>query len=259
MHHTRRNAFSLVELSIVLVIVGLLVGGILAGQSLIRSSALRGVITDYQKFTQAVGLFQNEFRNLPGDMTNAIDYWGAANSTPATCVTTASSSIATCNGNGDGSIVPSSGSNESFRFWQHLTNAGLIVGTFDGITHGSTNYSATRENAPSGKISNSLWLAWDYGTTTSGTLFDNSYGNSLQFGGALANNGPTASNLRPEEAWNIDTKLDDGKPGLGRVMTPWSGCTTASATTGGASATYALGTTSMQCILMFPNAFVGGN
>src|SRR3569833_319215 len=86
-----KAAFTLVELSIVLVILGLLDGGVHTGQSLIRAAELRSVTTQYQRFLTAVQTFRDKYFALPGDMTNAHSYWGIAIATPATCVTTASS------------------------------------------------------------------------------------------------------------------------------------------------------------------------
>ena len=71
-----RAAFSLVELSIVLVILGLLTGGILTGQNLIRAAELRSVVTEFQTYQTAVMTFRDKYFALPGDMTNATDFWG---------------------------------------------------------------------------------------------------------------------------------------------------------------------------------------
>lgn len=80
-----KNAFSLVELSIVLVILGLLTGGILAGQNLIRAAELRSVTTQLQQYQTALQTFRNKYFALPGDMTKATDFWTSAFGT--NCVT----------------------------------------------------------------------------------------------------------------------------------------------------------------------------
>ena len=73
-----KKAFSLVELSIVLVILGLLVGGILTGQSLIRAAELRSVTTEFSQYQTAVMTFRDKYFAIPGDMKNARDFWGAS-------------------------------------------------------------------------------------------------------------------------------------------------------------------------------------
>ena len=135
----KKHGFSLVELSIVLVILGLLTGGILAGQSLIRAAELRTVTNDFTRYVTATHTFRDKYFSIPGDMTNATKFWGAADPTPATCraLTTPSTGTATCDGNGNGTILTPGDATTFFemhRFWQHLAHAGLIEGTYTGVT-----------------------------------------------------------------------------------------------------------------------------
>ena len=259
------RGFTLVELSIVLVILGLLVGGVLTGQSLIRASELRSITTQYSSYITAVNAFKDKYFALPGDMANATTFWGVA-AAGAACVTTASTTTATCDGNatsivaGYGSgLETSPNSNEVYRFWQHLANAGLITGTYDGVTHGSTNYSSTAANSPLGKIGGTAWAVWSWGPAISGStnLFDGAYNNSIAFGGFTANNIPSTAALKPEELWNIDTKIDDGKPATGKLkayMLSMAACTDTS-TSNNFNANYLLNSSIPGCALTFPGAF----
>lgn len=257
-----RKGFSLVELSIVLVILGLLAGGILMGQSLLRAAELRSVATDLEKYKNATIAFRQKYDALPGDFANAEATWGTADATDATCVTTASVTSLTCNGDEDGTIRSALRSNERFRFWQHLANAGLIQGQFDGIQHGTTVSAATTENVPSGRIKTSLWHINWFGNLTGSTIwFDGSYDNAFQYGGQTTNYDPAMPVFKPEEAWNVDSKIDDGKPATGKVVVRAQGgfntCTTAAA---GASTTltadYLFSGTTLTCSLTFRNYFV---
>ena len=92
------KGFTLVELSIVLVILGLLVGGVLSGQSLIRAAELRSITAQQQRFVTSINAFRDKYFALPGDMTNAQSFWGVANATPSTCYSTAGTGTQTCNG-----------------------------------------------------------------------------------------------------------------------------------------------------------------
>ena len=257
------RAFSLVELSIVLVILGLLTGGILAGQSLIRAAELRSVSTQFNQYMAATQTFRDKYMALPGDMTNATRFWGAAHATPATCRTTASTSALTCDGNGDGNIIDNgTTSNESYRFWQQLANAGLIEGSYSGITQGTNAYSSTTANSPVGKLGNSLWFMWWWPAPYTGQTgtFDGNYANFMQIGGSATNAHPIRSIFKPEEAWNIDTKMDDGKPGIGKVVIYAESGTSACSTTVGnngatLSADYLLTGTSAACTLLFRSLF----
>lgn len=253
-----KNGFSLVELSIVLVILGLLTGGILAGQSLIRAAELRAVSTEYQRYVTAVHSFRDKYFQLPGDITNATKFWGTA-AAGVPCLTTASTGAETCDGDGDGHISPTTTSNEVFRFWQHLANAGLIQGNYSGVGNPiGTWYAADITNAPSSKLSTGLWWTyyWGENVTNSGSgLIDGYYHNTMMFGAYVSSGWPWGGIMKPEEAWNIDTKMDDGKPGHGKVLGyPYTNCTPATATSE-TSVDYALTTTTKVCGFAFPGAF----
>jgi prepilin-type N-terminal cleavage/methylation domain-containing protein len=216
MRRTRRTqGFSLVELSIVLVILGLLVGGILSGQALIRASELRSITTEYQRYTTAVGTFRDKYFALPGDMSNASSFWSGVG-----------------DGDGDG-LIENNGTaadNEISLFWIHAANAQLIEGNFTNVA-GTTMTSGT--NNPRAKMSSAAWNVAHIGTVSvagvsspvagatdpaAGTFFAGTYGNVLVYGSgtnALLPGGV----LKAEEAWNIDTKMDDARPDLGSVTT----------------------------------------
>ena len=195
-------------------------------------------------------------------MSNAQSFWGVANATPSTCYGTAGTGTQTCNGDGDGKVTTYfSGSNEIFRFWQHLAAAGMLEGSYDGVTHGATSYSTTAANAPVGKLANSIWIVWYYGTVanTATDSFVGQYDNGLTVGGIQVNGGPNNDLFKPEDAWNIDTKLDDGKPATGRVVilsqaSGLGGCTDAANNTV-LSANYLLSKTTIGCGLIFRQFF----
>jgi prepilin-type N-terminal cleavage/methylation domain-containing protein len=215
-----KQAFSLVELSIVLVILGLLTGGILTGQSLIRAAALRGTIADTQRYITAVYTFRDEYQGLPGDMRNATAYWGAADGgdgAGSDCFTAVVSDGTTCNGNHDGWInSPAGGSGvwlygERFSAWKQLANAGLIEGSYTGRTDSTTgaNVVAHGVNAPSAKVAPGVYTLAELAA------------NSLAFFQPpdTEENVITLSGLAltGAEAWNLDKKLDDGLPGVGKI------------------------------------------
>ena len=249
-----KQAFSLVELSIVLVILGLLTGGVLTGQSLIRAAELRSVTTEFQKYQTAVMTFRDKYFAIPGDMKNATDFWGEANSTPATCIRTESTDTKTCNGNGDGEIWLSTESYEPHRFWQHLANAGLIEGSYTGTYGASAADAILGVNVPQGKLSNGGWYIRTEQAAFSGSasFFDGDYGTRYIFGADGGTGNITqAAILSPEEAWNIDTKVDDGKPGRGKVrVIYYTPCTLAVNETE-LDANYELTNSDIACALSF--------
>lgn len=246
------RAFSLVELSIVLVILGLLTGGVLTGQSLIRAAELRSVTTDFQRYSSAIQAFRDKYFALPGDMTNATMFWGKDN-TNCSGNTGTAATPGTCNGDGNGQIDAWS---EMYRAWQQLANAGLVEGSYTGFL---TSASAVVPpviggTVPKSKISSTYWqLLWF--SQYSGTNSEFGYSdladvkkNTLIFSGTNASSWVSTAVIRPEEAWNIDTKMDDGRPAFGLVRgSPAGGCT--SGTT--SAATYVLTTTTQICSVAF--------
>lgn len=230
-----RNGFSLVELSIVLVILGLLTGGILAGQSLIRASELRSVSTEMSRYSTAIYSFRDKYFQLPGDFSKAYDFWGAAGGCTNVDV---NADLAGCNGNGNGLVITTGSSNigESARSWQHLALAGLVEGSYSGVQSTAPEY-------PYSKMGQGFWYPKSWSVSAHGWTGAPT-GQTLML--ALLNSG-----IKPEEAWNIDTKLDDGRASSGRMFphaTSPAGCVTGT-TWGTAASDYALTSTSGTCTL----------
>ncbi len=231
-----REAFSLVELSIVIVILGLLVGGILSGQSLIRAAGIRGLMTDAEKYRSAILKFQDEFRATPGDMTNATEYWGAADGTTgitAACYNNQKSGLATCNGNGNNvmdiynAVTGFYDGTEAYLAWQHLANAGMISGSYSGtaLSPGANHLYGTTggKNVPAGRLSNSVYILWGIGgDPNDATWFAGWMTNILAFNTSCASGcylNTSSYILTPRELYNIDSKNDDGLPGFGNTRT----------------------------------------
>lgn len=212
-----RRAFSLVELSIVLVILGLLVGGILGGKALIRASQLRTIVTQKDQWITAVNTFKGKYFMLPGDMNNAEQFWGTLDPVDATCKTTASTDTRTCNGDGDGQISATVRSHEILRAWQHLVSAGMIEGQYQGIFPATVDYTNI---LPPAKFGNVYWYLWTKGVqgASPGRFTIGDYGTALFIGTPSALWQMGGFGLTPTELWNIDTKLDDGKPITGKVV-----------------------------------------
>jgi prepilin-type N-terminal cleavage/methylation domain-containing protein len=207
----KRGGFSLVELSIVLVILGLLTGGILTGQNLIRAAELRSVITEFKTYQTAVMTFRDKYFALPGDMRNATDFWNSAGGAGVLgdgCEAATGSGTETCNGDGDGDgdgdgiitygSLGASEYNETFTFWQHLTNAGLIEGSYTGIAgDGGLSDSILGENVPSSRVGQGGWSAVTRDPVA--THFDRNYGGTLFIGGQVSGGTTYGKIFSPEE------------------------------------------------------------
>ena len=273
-----KSAFSLVELSIVLVILGLLVGGVLSGQALIRAAELRSITTDYQRYLAATLSFRDKYFALPGDMANATQFWGANPSCSGQggLPYSATTQTLTCNGNGDGHIGQAcSGlqyAHEVWHFWQHLSDAGLIEGQYSGACGAASpgncgsgfTVAVIGLNVPKSKLSNMAFSFMDFDDysqcyVADSLYFAGQYGHTFVYGSTDGNNFTAyGSGIKAGEAWNIDQKIDDGVPGRGsfRVI-PYSNgqggqCTT---TQVAATAAYDLTKTTDSCSLVFVTGF----
>ena len=154
-----QGGFTLIELSIVLVIIGLIVGGVLVGRDMIRAAELRSIVTDVERYKTAVFTFQEKYNALPGDMADATSIWGVAS---GGCPNGARSGTQTCDGDGNGQVMP--WVPEVFLFWQHLSNAGLIAGQFSGVDgpandgyHSVIGFNSPAARYPTGGYTVGYW------------------------------------------------------------------------------------------------------
>lgn len=186
-----QSGFTLVEIAIVLVIIGLLLGGILKGQEMINQAKIKNLINDFNGITVAITSYQDRYRALPGDDQNATTRWTVQ---------------APGKGNGDGIITgkykdndtsgtggaPADGK-ESNLFWQHLRIAGFV----SGLTTG-TGTGTPPPNAAGGIVG-----------VESGVVGTNGLG----FTSTIV----CFSNLPEKIASAIDGQMDDGAPNTGTV------------------------------------------
>lgn len=275
------RGFTLIELSIVLVIIGFLVAGIVVGQSMIRQSQINSVTADVQRYKAAILQFKEKYNYLPGDLPNARTYWGTDGSG---CPENPGVSTTTCNGNGNGRIGSDLSNNqwwtidwESMYLWQHLMMAGYITGSYvDGYVWTGANhgYFAPGITYPQSKITNAGFQVIYLGSNPkSGIYFDSAstpafmgnYGHVMTFGMAESNwssdpsysGNPQYPALTTQEAYSIDQKLDDGQPYSGYIMAQMPGsytldynnhCTATSGSTAVYDNTQGL---SLACALIF--------
>ncbi|MFN2644154.1 MAG: prepilin-type N-terminal cleavage/methylation domain-containing protein [Burkholderiales bacterium] len=117
----KAHGFTLVEIAIVLVIIGLLLGGILKGQEMITQAKIKNSIADFSGISAAYHGYQDRYRAIPGDDPSATGRWSGA-----TISTTASEAG---NGKVQGKYNSTADTDESRIWWDHLRRAGFVAGS----------------------------------------------------------------------------------------------------------------------------------
>lgn len=153
----RESGFTLVEIAIVLMIIGLLLGGIIKGQELINSAKTKSLVREIFAAQTALYGYQDRYRATPGDHRNvtAADARAAVATTPSGMIG---------NGRIDGAWDSTTDSDESRLFWQHVRLAGLLAGP---ITLTQPDY--TPQNMFGTKVGISSTMQFTAPTTMNGS------------------------------------------------------------------------------------------
>ena len=201
----RISGFTLVELSIVIIIIGFLIAGVAAGQSLIKEAKLGVAANELREIETALKMFKLKYGVLPGDMSNASAYFGpCGNVYPEIC-----------DGDGNGYLhIPGVGdqSFEEKAVFLHLALAGFLP---RNLSEDGGNYQKMKAFAKGGYTIRT----WDAG----GLMYGESkaYGDDLLIhaGRWSYGLGITANGLmKPIDYLAIDIKFDDGNPITGRLL-----------------------------------------
>ena len=230
-----KAGFTLIELSIVLVIIGLIIGGVLVGRDLIDAASIRAQISQIEKYNAAVNTFRGKYGYLPGDMPAAL----------ASSFGMIVRSGAIGHGDGNGVIEGCSANAtvagcETLLFWTDLSSAKLIDGGFSSASDNLTQmvwlgfgdedmmeadrFSFISEAwAPPGLLSKDLLLPKaKIGRGNYLTVFSATGTNYFQIAGVVSTdtlgNYTLSNDLTPQQMFNIDSKTDDGLPLFGKVQ-----------------------------------------
>ena len=225
--HRMTAAFTLIELSIVMVIIGLIIGGVLTGQDLINAATIRAQISQIEQYNTAVHTFKLKYNYLPGDIPAAEALAnGFTGSMPR------AGTVAQGDGNGviqgiySGSVQNGLQNGETAWFWVDLsTNSRLIDQNFNsaGVTPlvSGQAYGYGGGTPPVSQILPSAKMGKNNYISVYSQDADNSYYilsviNTIDTNGAPYNTTNSLA-LTPQQAYSIDSKIDDGLPQSGRV------------------------------------------
>ena len=223
----KQHGFTLIEIAIVLVIIGLLLGGVLKGQELITSARVRNLISTQDGVKAAYFGFLDRYRALPGDYGQAV-----ANIPNCTAV---GANPACHNGDNNGQIVTIAGGapNEEFvSAWEHLSKAGFVTGSY---LYGDGNPVAG--NTPVNPYGSLVQL-----------IFDNAYMDPAGAANTPArHNLKTGANIASDILAEVDRKIDDGLANGGQFRYSAFSNAAAAAACVGATNTWQSATVNANC------------
>ena len=184
------QAFTLVEMSVVITIIGLIIGGVMVGVSLVDRSRKQATISDLQKFDQAIANFNSKYLGYPGDISVGSSIFGDVGCSVA------------CNGNGNNIIEFRGPPTEANQAWEHLSLAGLI----SQYARYNAGYVIDK-NIPSAPV-----IGAGYWLVNKMQIFvgaSQSAANSNYFDAGI---------FTPDDVRYFDDKIDDGRPGTGIIQ-----------------------------------------
>lgn len=208
-HSKNQNGFTLVEISIVMIIIGLLIGGTFGGMKLVENMQVNKTVQDLKAIESAALTFKDTYGRLPGDMPNTAAR--LPNCTDAPCAT---------GGNGDrildsslGPTDPITATSERFTFWHHLQAADMLsIGTKNVA---DLNFGQGQPDNPiDGGYRLTNWNGIDCQVNRDRTQLILTRAESANF---------LATGMRCAQFEPVDRKIDDGMPRSG-TFNAGSGC-----------------------------------
>lgn len=234
--NNKTGGFTLLELSVVIVIIGLIVGAVLFGQDLITAAKIRALQTQLERYNAATNTFLDKYGFLPGDIPyDATKPWAPFFSQPGVF-----SSCESILGNGNGLIhnnhtFQSSPIAQNFTsgyqfvgeiplYFNHLSVENLIEGSFNKNCTDGLVVGVTIPNAAHGRGGFVVYAGFmppvNFGTALSYTtsvvkhFFRVGIDNNTSGSPATLN---MKNTLTTREAYTFDSKIDDGLPTKGAV------------------------------------------
>ena len=186
--------FSLVELSVVVAIIGLIAGGVMVGANLLAGAQIRSTYKQVEGYRAAVYAFKVKYNKLPGDMNNALTFFPTCPNAPT----------ALCNGNGNGVIDwDNPDRRERYKAFHHMSLAGFLdEPIYSGP--GGMGYVFNGSDCPRSSLNEA-------------SCFELRVHNIHLAGGTFLNDHVVSV----EQAFMLDSKYDDSIPNTGKIRAGW--------------------------------------
>jgi prepilin-type N-terminal cleavage/methylation domain-containing protein len=202
-HCAHKQGFTLIELSMVLVIIGLIVGGVLTGRELIHAAELRRVMRQVEEYNTAFMAFRLKYNCLPGDCLDAVDFGLGVDGGVGD------------NGDGDERILPT----EQTDTWYHLMQANMITANLATVPGSGGHTMPTLHGLKTTNragVSPVMAVWYNTVTTTPLAISGHAFWITSRYNDAFNNAG--IASLSPADAYILDFKTDDGLPLTGKVL-----------------------------------------
>jgi len=206
----KNKGFTLIELSIVLVVVALIIGSVIQGQQIIENARLSRIAKEVTEIKTAFNNFKLKYNAIPGDMDSANTMWASAN-----------------NGDGDGSVdKPTDEMGETAEFWNQMALSSVYPGSYSlSLSSGAfTHYQAGVQMPVSKFKSNAGYLYYNPATSADSLTVFTKVGNVLELGGCATSSQSgtfkycSAGIMTGQRAEQLDKKIDDGEAATGSMM-----------------------------------------
>jgi prepilin-type N-terminal cleavage/methylation domain-containing protein len=227
--YMKKSAFSLIELSVVLMLIGLLIAGVVTGGKLLHNAKIVRQISFLQDFKSEINTFRDTYNQLPGDMDYADTIWGTYHSS--------SLPNGTGNGDGDGKLEYANSVKESFLLWDHLQLADMQIYNYHASGLSLSSNCAYCPGLPKSVFPEYSLLIADYGNAAAAIagVTENILTSVITSDTSLFNT--SSGSYAVLDAYKIDQKMDDGVANTGELMFVDSDCSFAVGSTGADFAT----------------------
>jgi prepilin-type N-terminal cleavage/methylation domain-containing protein len=205
----KTKGFTLVELSIVIVVIGLVIAGVTAGQSLVKTARMSAQITDLNKFESAYYAFKLQYNAVPGDMRNASSYW-----------------VGSTDGDGNGRITQIADyayapSYENMTFFTHLSRAKLVQETYNNVWQLGGGYPYLKLDSGKGMVAAGQMNVGGWGFQLSDSAATLRYTAAIYLdvslpAAAVSGYNDVIGTASPITYVAIDRKMDDGVARTGK-------------------------------------------